>query len=124
MAFGGSSTGITYAASGQLGKYWRIGKLVYFNVTISLTSKGSSTGNATITLPPIVSANDGIFQACATQSFLNTYPGSATYIIGEIPPASSSVNLVGCGANTQTAVTDVEFANNSEIQMSGFYWTT
>ena len=128
LSFGGGSTGITYQANGQIGKYWRFGNMVYFNITLALSNKGSSTGNASITLPPISSANDNVFQSCSVQAYLGTYPtsgpDSATYITGEIPPNSGSINIVGCGANVQTGVTDASFLNTSELQISGFYWTT
>ena len=49
LAFGGSSVGIT---GGFIGYYEVIGKIVFFNITVSLNNKGSNGGSATITLPP------------------------------------------------------------------------
>lgn len=120
LNFGGASVGITYAT--QSAKYWRIGAVVYFNINVFLTNKGSSTGNAFISGLPFTSANDGQVQAVPVEAFLATYPGAATYIIGELDPNSTQIALAGCGAAAQTAVTDAEFANNSELTISGFYW--
>ena len=49
LTFGGGSTGITYNA--QAGRYTKVGRLVTVSFTIRLTSKGSSTGDAKISLP-------------------------------------------------------------------------
>lgn len=46
LKFGGQSTGLTYAT--QFGTFTRIGDLVFFNIHLHLSSKGSSTGDATI----------------------------------------------------------------------------
>lgn len=46
LNFGGGSTGITYAA--QVGEYTKVGRSVTFKCQITLTSKGSSMGNASV----------------------------------------------------------------------------
>jgi hypothetical protein len=46
LSFGGASVGITYSV--QLGIYTQIGKLVFVNMSLQISSKGSSTGNAAI----------------------------------------------------------------------------
>lgn len=46
IRFGGNGVGITYAT--QSGEYLRIGRLVYLGFQVTLTAKGSSTGQATI----------------------------------------------------------------------------
>ncbi len=124
LAFGGASVGITYQANGQIGKYWRMGKMVFFNVTIAISSKGSSTGNASITLPPITSANDNCFQSCSTQINIPSYPSGCTYITSEINPNSTVLNIVAVGAGNETGVTDANFGGTDTIEVSGFYWTT
>jgi len=54
MAFGGGTTGITYAT--QTGNYVRIGSLIFINCSVHLSSVGSSTGVATLTGLPYASA--------------------------------------------------------------------
>jgi hypothetical protein len=49
LTFGGGSTGITYNA--QVGRYTKVGRLVTVSFTIQLTNKGSSTGDAKVSLP-------------------------------------------------------------------------
>lgn len=46
LKFGGASVGMIYSV--QAGNYLKIGSWVFIDVAILLTSKGSSTGNATI----------------------------------------------------------------------------
>jgi hypothetical protein len=55
LAFGGSSTGITYTE--QLGLYVKIGQFCWLQVTVSLTSKGSATGLFSITNIPFTSSS-------------------------------------------------------------------
>jgi len=49
LTFGGASVGITY--SGQTGTYTKIGNIVRYSFDLRLSNKGSSTGNAKISLP-------------------------------------------------------------------------
>ena len=49
VTFGGASTGLTYTS--KAGFYRKIGGLVFFSFRIVLSAKGSSTGNAKISLP-------------------------------------------------------------------------
>jgi hypothetical protein len=54
IAFGGSSTGITY--SEQFGLYVKVGQFCWLQVTLTLTSKGSATGHFGITNIPFASS--------------------------------------------------------------------
>jgi hypothetical protein len=54
LAIGGSTAGITY--TGQGGSYSQIGSAVFCSFSINISSKGTNTGNLTITLP-ITSSN-------------------------------------------------------------------
>lgn len=123
LAFGGASVGITYAVNGNIGKYWKIGNVVYFNIIITLTSKGSSTGAATIQGLPFTSANDGFFNVISDISKVDNYPAGCTFLSHEIDPNTTHVNLAAVGAGNRTALLDTNFANTDEIQVSGFYWT-
>ncbi len=49
LAIGGSTAGITY--SNQGGSYIQIGSMVFCSFAINISSKGTNTGNLTITLP-------------------------------------------------------------------------
>jgi len=122
LAFGGASVGLTTSSS--IGKYWKIGSVVYLNIIITLTNKGSSTGVATITgIPgPLTSANDGFFNVFADKSKINTYPAGCTFLSHEINPNSNDIVLGAQGAANRTSLLDTNFANTDEVQLSGFYW--
>jgi hypothetical protein len=64
LAFGGASVSMTHDT--QSGFYTKVGNLVTANCYISLTNKGTSTGDATITGLPFTSNNTfGNFNAAA-----------------------------------------------------------
>jgi hypothetical protein len=54
LAFGGGTTGITYTT--RTGRYTKVGRLVHITIVLLLSSKGSSTGSATITGLPLSAA--------------------------------------------------------------------
>jgi len=56
VEFGGGSVGIVY--SKQVGKYTKVGNVVTISTSLSLTNKGSSTGNAYITGLPFTATAD------------------------------------------------------------------
>lgn len=122
VAFGGASVGITYTT--QNGFYERIGNIVFYHVIITLSSKGSSTGDMTIEgLPFVVSANSngtgvsvarfGQITLNANYTAMSARPlGTTSYIqIQQVGSAQSAIN-----------VTDTNIANNSFISFCGFYF--
>jgi len=56
VEFGGGSVGIVYSI--QVGKYTKVGNVVTISTSLSLTNKGSSTGNAYITGLPFTATAD------------------------------------------------------------------
>lgn len=121
LAFGGASVGITYTT--QFAAYQRVGNVVNFKIYIVLSSKGSSTGNATITGLPVTSANDGA-PGDLYMTTVNSALATTTSFMGEIGPNVTSVTLNGFNAATgaTAALTDVQFANNSQIKITGSYF--
>src|SRR5260221_129364 len=75
LAFGGASTGITYTT--QTGAYTQIGNIVFFSMIINLSSKGTATGNATITGLPVA---PGGFAPRAVIAFANNITLAASYL--------------------------------------------
>lgn len=117
LAFGGGSTGITYST--QLGRYARIGSVVFFAFQITLTNKGSSTGNCAITGLPV--AAGAFFQDMAISASALTYTGNSIY--GFIASGGTSV-IIGTNTTAAAAVatlTDVAFANTTVVVCSGSY---
>ncbi len=72
LSFGGGTTGITYEA--RDGEYTRIGRQVTITFMVELSSKGSATGDATITglpftVPDLIS--DTVIEASGSASYWN-----------------------------------------------------
>lgn len=118
LTFGGSSTGITYSV--QQATYQTIANMVFIQLYISLTSKGSAAGAAQISNLPV--------------------PEKASYVVdsggGAVPNASNLAGLTGSpvlnvgngvinfyqgNATGQTAITDANFTNTSLIRGTLFY---
>ena len=116
VAFGGASVGITY--SGQTCVYTQIDNVLTFAISITLTSKGSSTGSATITgLPVTVNGNMAVNLAG------NQFAASAaTALQATVVNASTTVNLFKFSAGAQTALADTDFNNNTIIRLAGAYF--
>jgi len=114
LQFGGAATGITYGV--QLGRYTKVGRLVTATFAIRLTSKGSSTGNATVSLP------------FSTDEYalphLNGYPGVAGFgSIGSLGFSAGSIGAAGYLTNTTTNayLTNTSLSNTSDIIMTISY---
>ena len=122
LNFGGASTGITYTNQG--GTYVKVGSLVYFVIFLTLSSKGSATGAATITGLPFA-ANSSCFRAAFDLTFnfsFNAYPTSTTNVFAYINQSSSTINLAANGSAVDAVnITDTTFQNGTEIVISGSY---
>lgn len=121
LQFGEKSTGITYAK--QIAKYWKIGSIVHFHITITLTNKGSAVGTATIPNLPFSAAKDGHMlittMACGAVSM---NPGSTQFFC-EINPGSKRVVLANTGNVNISSLSNINFTNDSTLSITGFYWT-
>ena len=119
VSFGGGSTGVTYAANS--GTYTKVGRQVTVSGLMILTSKGSSTGIATLTGLPFTIANAGGFYSTANLhleniTFANQFQAhgavnSTTIVLNEITEAGARTNL-----------TDANLANNSEVMVNFTYF--
>lgn len=116
LQFGGGTTGITYGT--QLGSYTRIGNLVFINLQIVLTNKGSSVGDATIVVtgPPASAGtvtNVPLAWSVAQLAFVTTpvirIDGSTIYI-EQVATTTAA-----------TAITDAAFENATILQIAGCY---
>ena len=112
IAFDGASVALTYST--QAGTYTKIGRQVTLNGRISLSAKGSSTGEARITGLPFTIANtEGNRSVPALRfaniTFANQFQGfgvnnTTQILLQEITEAG-----------TDSVLTNADFANNSEI---------
>lgn len=119
VAFGGASTGITYADGG--GKYTKIGRQVTATCYVALSNKGSATGAASLTgLPFTVPSGSSSFTP-ATVWFYEIDFGGQFQAYGS--PNSTNVILNNVSeAGTLSALTDASFQNNSEIMLAITYF--
>jgi hypothetical protein len=123
LTFGGSSTGITYSTTPS-GTYTKIGNIVMFSLGLTLTSKGSATGVASITGLPITSGVGNNVLMNATEI---TLPSQTFQILGEISSTSTTVVLVcssGTSPGTSAQMDNTFFLNNTSMQLEGFYYAT
>ena len=119
ISFGGGTTGIVYNFRGAT--YTKIGRQVTVNGYMALTSKGTSTGIATITgLPFTVGSATGNYSAMAIRlgavSFTGTFQALA-----DIATTSCSINQIteaGVGSN----MTNSNFEDNSTVMISLTYF--
>ncbi len=118
LKFSGNSVGM---AGGFIGNWTRIGKLVTFNVLITLTNKGSSVGVAVTRLPPLFECNSGYAFACApSQSFTGLTAG----IVGLADAGTTAVFLRANTTDGTRALDNTDFTNTSNLTMSGSYVMT
>jgi hypothetical protein len=121
IAFGGSSTGVTYGA--RQGKYTKIGNKVTVTGQIDLTSKGAEVGDATITGLPFT-----IFNATANFSAAAFVTSSISF--ADMIQAGGNLNTTtiylgeSSNAGVFTAITNSDFADTSLIRLSFTYFTT
>ena len=119
VAFGGASVALT--TSSNTGTYTKIGRQVTVNGLILLTSKGSSTGSATITgLPFSIANNNANYSVLSLRidkiTFANQFQAYGD--IGTTSISLEEITILG----VRTALTDADFANDSSIIVSFTYF--
>jgi hypothetical protein len=119
LAFGGASVGITYTT--RVGKYQRVGNMVYFTIFINLSSKGSSTGAATITGLPVTAASDSSSNNAFTIMIGTTIAG-ATGFTSEVSGTSLSLQYLLAATGANTGLADTNFTNTSILKIQGHYF--
>jgi hypothetical protein len=113
LEFGGGSTGIVY--SSQQGRYTKIGNIVYLQIIIVLTAKGSSTGSATVTGLPY-SQIGGTTSGGVLLTYYNALSGITGALLGNV--LGTTINFRVAGATAATAVNDTHFTDTSDFQCS------
>jgi len=124
ISFGGASVGVVY--SQQVGYYMKIGQLVWFAISISLTSKGSSTGVAAVTGLPFVMFNFAGATPLHPVSQVRGITTGITYttIIASPAPLSPILSIYECSGPTGpliTQLTDTNFTNTATFYITGTY---
>jgi hypothetical protein len=112
LAFGGNSVGIVYSA--REARYVKVGRSVFACCLLVISNKGSSSGEATISLPFATSANT---YSSAGFSSNGISLGSGAYNIsnqaGSLATGLTFYNQISGGA--KTGCTAAQFSNSSEI---------
>ncbi len=111
LKFGGGVTGITYGT--QSGIYTKIGNVVFFELFVILTSKGSDNGVATITGLP--------FPNNANQKMYYAQGDNISVLFQALLLAAGSSLALYSQATTAAALSDANFANNSNFKIVGSY---
>lgn len=126
LRFGGATTGITYSANGQIGRFQKVGNRVHFKIQFNLTSKGTATGSATITGLPYAHAND--LSASGVSVALSAFVGAMSFT-GTAQPfiasgGSSTITLQFANNGVNGNLNDTHFTNSTVLVICGTYETT
>lgn len=105
LTFNGNSVGITYAT--QRGRYTKVGRTVTIHFEISLTSKGSSTGECWITGLPFATGQIEAMPVYLYSNFNAVYKVGIMYVSGS--------NIWEIAANGTSFFTDTQFTNTSRF---------
>ncbi len=118
LTFGGNKVGITYTTNA--GFYTKTGRIVTVTGYLILTSKGSSSGGASIAGLPFTSLNSpGNYSPPSLWLFGVSF---ADVPHGYVAINSAAVNLREINnAGTDTALTNGNFANTSRVMFSATY---
>jgi len=119
IAFGGGTTGITYDQN--FGRYTKIGELVFVKVRLTLTSKGTDTGNATITGLPFTINSENAQNSGATVGFSTNLANLASAPTIAPNPGSTIGYLFDWSASRTTNLDDTNFTDSSGIHYSMWY---
>ena len=124
LKFGGNFNG---SYSTQTGYYTRVGRLVTFSFRITLSSKGSNTGNAQVFgLPFAVKNNDAAYSG-ATFGWLQNMTNLQRWVCTQIPTLDTNASYIFLRrfetnlGDTAVAHQHDSFANNSDFIMQGLY---
>lgn len=119
IQFGGATTGITY--SSRSGFFVKTGNVINFSISISLSNKGSATGDMTIDgLPFTNSATSGHAATVAGNLILDASYDTFKAIVDA---SATTVSILQEGSNVvPLSVDDASFNNTTFIAMTGAYF--
>lgn len=118
LSFAGGETGMAYAS--RSASYTRSNGRVYFSINVTLSAKGSASGNARITLPTTILAGRDF---CCSM-FVSAVSAS-TGRVGYVGVMEGGLGYIALRylteAGGQANMTEADFTNGSVIVISGFY---
>jgi hypothetical protein len=119
IAFGGASVGITYTT--QVGSYTKIGNKVFYFVGIQLSSKGSSTGAATITGLPFTGSGSTAYVPGST--FLGNMATVTAPLMIRSLVGTTTMDIYQVTSSSFATITDTNYTNSTYTYVAGFYTT-
>jgi hypothetical protein len=123
ITFGGAAAGVTY--SNQTGNFTRIGNRIFYNLNITLSSKGSSTGEFRIAGLPTLSSDANVSYPASLRMTNMANDLGATHCVADVIGSDSAVRILKTDNTGATeimiAATDADFTNTSRIVISGSY---
>lgn len=90
-----------------------LGKIVFANIFITLSSKGSASGGANITGLPVTSNSASNAYSTFVCPFYGNFSSGVVGLEGRIAPGSTLATLSSPGGGTQSDITDSSFTNTS-----------
>ena len=118
LSFGGSDLNTVYAS--REGHYTRIGNAVFVSIVLATSTKSTATGTATVSGLPFASSNTNLkgYAALATADVANiTYTGMFNVRVANNATSATLIH------NNGNALTDTAFASNSQMIITGCYFT-
>ena len=117
LDFGGAAVGMTYGT--QVGRYTKIGRMVFYAVHITLTAKGSSTGNSSISGLPFTNSAAIEYPASSVLAFNMT---SVAVPLAHVPTGATTLSMWDfTGGSSATRLTQAGFTDTSDIYLAGHY---
>ena len=126
IQIGGSSSGITYTT--QLGQYVKMGGVVFFYCNVVLSSKGSNSGDVTISNMPVSTGAAGANEAISIPYFNNMlFSNAYTNLSASLNTSSAVANLFLSNSNniaTPRNMIQSDLSDTSIIKFTGCYLLT
>ena len=119
VSFGGASVGVT--TTNNTGTYTKIGRQVTVNGVLSLSSKGSSTGDVKITGLPFTIANSNSNYAPVSLWLINISFANQFQAYGTKNATTIDLEEI-TEAGVVTDLSNADFANNSEVMVNFTYF--
>ena len=120
LTFGGGNTGMTFAV--QSGIYLKVGRWVFGTIRLTLSAKGTSTGQAVVTGLPFVVAS-GVSIVCP--AYVTATAGLASQHVQPIILASATTVLLRyLNANAAANIVDTNFTDTTDVILTFMYPTT
>tara|TARA_R110000764_G_scaffold176955_3_gene263179 strand:- start:983 stop:3208 length:2226 start_codon:yes stop_codon:yes gene_type:complete len=117
IAFNGASTGVTYSA--QSGKFNKVADSVTFSLNLTMSSKGSDTGNILISGLPVNS--EALRSAVALRATSLASTIGDTMLYASVLPSSNDIAIERSSSGSAVLLTNGSVTDTSSFTVSGIY---